>query len=94
MSRLAVTEFAGVFQAINPSNDWECPREEEVTDDVEGEQETLPDEHKSAHSKNEGSSADRGAMAQLQDSLLNVSKGVTEGTDNEYRRPALILLGH
>lgn len=82
--------FAGVFQAINPANEWERPRDEEVMDDVEGEQETMPDHEPQdelvGEIQSEGFSADGGQMSQLKGTLLHVSKGVSEGTDGEYRR--------
>ena len=100
MSGITTPNFAGVYQAINPSNEWERPAEEEVEDDVEGEQETLPDpdhepgDHDVATSLGPsngenglgGTSSNEEQMSQLQSTLLNASKGVTEGTDNEYKR--------
>jgi hypothetical protein len=64
-------QLGGLYQAVNPHGDWEGPKELAVVDDLEGEQETLPD------------SSD---MSHLQETLLQASKGVTEGTDSEYQR--------
>jgi len=35
-------KFASVLLAVQPQNDWEGPAELEVTDDMKGEQECLP----------------------------------------------------
>lgn len=69
MSTTTAPEFDGVLRAINR----EPPADVDVTDDVEGEQETL---------------ADTGGlpMAQLQISLNDASKGVSESTHKEYKR--------
>jgi hypothetical protein len=91
MSPIKGPKFAGVFQAISPENDWEKPEQEEIDDDIEGEQETFvcPDA-----TKDEGES-EEAKVKRLKAFILNASKGVSDGTDEEYRRyvPHLSLLG-
>lgn len=60
------------FVGVVQAINQEPPAEIDVTDDAECEQETLI---------NTGSQ-----MAQLQDSLRDASKGVSDSTDSEYRR--------
>jgi hypothetical protein len=81
------SRLAGLLQVINPSNASEKPEELEVMDDLEGEQQTLP--NNSLSSQQGGAEAH---MSQLQDTLLQASKGVTEGTDAAYQRCLSILL--
>ena len=64
MSEIAAPGFVGVVQAINE----EPPPVFDVTDDVEGEQETMINTESQ--------------MAQLQDSLRDASKGVSESTNS------------
>jgi hypothetical protein len=90
MSPINGLKFAGVFQAISPSNDWEKHEALEIEDDVEGEQETFmgpdatADEDENVAGPN--AAADEGKVAQLKAVLLNASKGVIDHTDEEYRR--------
>jgi len=67
--------------AVQPQNDWERPEELEVTDDMEGEQECLPQTGLAV----DPSSTDS-HMSDLQSIVLQASKGVTEGTDSAYQR--------
>ena len=69
MSATTAPEFDGVLRAINQ----EPPADMDVTDDVEGEQETL-------------ANTQRLPMDQLQKSLNDASKGVSESTHKEYKR--------
>jgi hypothetical protein len=82
MSPINGPKFAGVFRAISPQNDWEKPEQEEIDDDVEGEQETFvgPDA-----TKDEGES-EEAKVNRFKASVLNVSKGVSDSTDEEYQR--------
>lgn len=75
----------------------------EIADDVEGEQEALPNlplpglnEAEYASDPEDETNGASGyhntpQMAKLRNSLLNVSKGVTEGTDGQYQRYAIVL---
>lgn len=82
MSPINGPKFAGVFRAISPVNDWEKPEEAEIEDDVEGEQETFvePD------ATTDEDQSDEAKLSRLKAFLLNASKGVTDGTDEEYQR--------
>jgi hypothetical protein len=76
---LSRSKSPGVYQALNPPNAQDRPEELEITDDLEGEQETqldttLEDEDGDTH------------MSDMRDALLQASKGVTEKTDSEYQR--------
>lgn len=90
MSGVTAPEFAGIHRAINPpdSEEWAQPLPGEVDDDRDGEQETFPDKEPSIEDPEAMviDEANQDQMAELQSSLLNASKGVTEGTDAEYRR--------
>jgi hypothetical protein len=79
MTPITGPQFSGVFEAISPWDDWGKPAEGEVEDDVEGEQETMvePDFITSQTDSEEV------RMARLKAFLLNASKGVTDGTDEE-----------
>jgi hypothetical protein len=82
MSPINGPKFAGVFRAISPSNDWEKPDDVEIEDDVEGEQETFagPD------ATTDEEETEEAKVTRLKAFLLNASKGVTDRTDEEYRR--------
>jgi len=95
MSAIMGPGFTGVFQAINE----EKPAEGDVADDVEGEQETIPnielgDYAASTNAKGEGTSANGEQMSHLQNSLRDASKGVSEGTDSEYKRLCINIPSH
>jgi hypothetical protein len=79
MSMRSKTQFPGVYQAINPSDKRQEPEELEVTDDLEGEQETMLE---TTQQDDDGDTR----MSDLRDTLLQASKGVTEGTDSKYQR--------
>jgi hypothetical protein len=72
--------FGGLFAALNPINSWEKPAEDEVRDDCEGETEALLLQE-GPNIETTGASQ----LAQLHGTLMNASKGVTEGTDGKYR---------
>ena len=92
---LSNLQFAGLFQRLNTDKEDDIPSATEVMDDYEGKQETL-DVQKSASDNgcenNEGNEGDDAGdevklgFSELEDVVKNASKGVTEGTDGEYRR--------
>jgi hypothetical protein len=75
--------FAGIYQVLNPHNDQEKPQELEVLDDLEGEQETVL---KTNTQEEESGGSEDVHMSDLQESLLQASKGVSENTDMGYQR--------
>ena len=90
-------QFAGLFQRLSLEKD-DVPSAAEVVDDYEAEQETIDLQNsggdsdggeESADDSNseddEGDEASAGLSA-LEDVLKNASKGITEGTEGEYRR--------
>lgn len=77
--------FNGLFAALNPTNEWEKPDEGEVRDDREGEAEALLLQEVDTETKSAAQ------LMQLQSTLMNASKGVTDGTDGEYRRYTFYL---
>lgn len=101
MSGLYSAAFAGVFKAMKPPA-GEQVTELEIADDVEGEQEALPNlplsesngEDYDPEDENVEASGNYGTpqMAELRNSLLNASKGVTEGTDEQYRRYYIFVI--
>ena len=70
--------FAGVFKVLNPADPMNKVTEEDVVDDIEGEQETLPDLEEE----------DRLHVDEMLASLnaSGVSRGVSDGTHDEYQR--------
>ena len=94
---LSDPRFAGLFQTLSMDKDAsDVPSAAEIVDDYEGEQETLDLQNCLADSEdgeddNDGSDDDAGdeesaEFSGLKDVVKNASKGVTERTDNEYRR--------
>ena len=80
MSLINSPAFAGVHQAMKLANVAQAS--DEVQDDMDGEQEGLPDvmpEDLAITTKIES----------LQSAILNASKGVTEDTDKQYHRCVL-----
>lgn len=83
MSGLAGEEFIGIFKALQADDSTESMTAGDVLDDMEGEQETLPP----SEDTNEGGTVDDvDTDSELLATLQGASKGVTEGTDGEYRR--------
>lgn len=68
--------FAGVAQVYNQT--ISSLDRDEIDDDISGEQETVMNPN-----------AEAARFAQLEDAVLEASKGVGEGTDGEYKRYAL-----
>ena len=95
-------QFAGLFQRVSPDNEEDVPSAAEVVDDYEGEQETIDlqngtsDNHGDVAEANaddddsdsEDDTDDEACvgLSGLENVVKNASKGVTEGTDGEYRR--------
>lgn len=80
--------FAGVRRFAAPP-DAESSEEQEAQDDLEGEKDLIfPSLPEDTLANNLGSSSCKSgtSFAKLQDSILQASKGVTEGTDQEYMR--------
>jgi hypothetical protein len=77
--------FAGVLNAVEPMNGWEKPTPGEIEDDVNGEQEALglPTDADDDHEQEADIAED---FRQLQSTLQDASKGVSEDTHNEYIR--------
>ena len=98
---LSNPQLAGLFRRLNVDEDAsDVPSAAEVVDDYEGEQETLDLQFNTGNDdavadseddEDDGSGEDAGDVASLgllglKDVVKNASKGVTEGTDSEYRR--------
>ena len=93
-------QFAGQFQRLSLDKEEDVPSATEVVDDYKGEQESLDlqngtgdnhNEDDADDSDNEDAEEDDGdegsvVFSGLKDVVKNASKGVTEGTDSEYRR--------
>jgi hypothetical protein len=77
--------FAGVLNAIEPKDGWEKPTPGEIEDDVDGEQEALglPTNADDDHEQEADIAED---FRQLQSTLQDASKGVSENTHNEYTK--------
>jgi hypothetical protein len=77
--------FAGVLNAVEPMNGWEKPTPGEIDDDVDGEREALglPTDVDDDHEQEADIIDD---FQQLQSILQDASRGVSEGTHNEYKR--------
>ena len=86
MPEITSPQFSGVLGAIQPVNEWEKPQQVEIENDVEGERETLPMAPGDLSSEDIEKLPAGADVSQLQASLLDASKGVTDGTDAEYRR--------
>jgi hypothetical protein len=86
--------FAGLFATLHPANEEEQPSATQIIDDYEGEQETLlshcadiePSDEEEDCSMNVDDKGEITGFSQLNDTVRNASKGVTEGTDAEYKR--------
>ena len=90
-------QFAGLFRRLSLEKD-DVPSAAEVVDDYEAEQETIDLQNSggdldggeenaddSNSEDDEGDEASAG-LSGLEDVLKNASKGITEGTEGEYRR--------
>ncbi|KAJ7807125.1 DNA breaking-rejoining enzyme [Mycena olivaceomarginata] len=72
--------FATLFRVIHEPHEADQPHRNEIEEDIEAEGETLPD---TEHDDGEPAALD---ISQLQEFLLDASKGVTSDTDKEYKR--------
>ena len=96
--------LAGLFAMLHPENENEHPSTTEILDDFEGEQETLlpgtadvetGDDDPEADDDDDDEKADTNKeenirLLQIGDTIRNASKGVTEGTDAEYKKYVLL----
>lgn len=80
MPQLQHPEFRGIHDLL--SDESSRPHQEDIDDDLEGEQETL------AELTNEELAAERmkRLFPQWRNSVTEASKGVTEETNNSYQR--------
>lgn len=79
--------FPGLRDAVLPSAEVGLNMED-IEEDVAAERETLIIQP--ATTTTSGRSIDAPDFAQLQTTLMEASKGVTEGTDAEYKRYAVL----
>lgn len=92
--------FIGLSLALAPTNEWEQPGIDEITDDIEGEQDALltfkvgsinkedVNSELDGDSKGQtlgGPSTGISKLEALNNTLLNASKGVSDKTDGEYK---------
>jgi hypothetical protein len=103
---LSNPRFAGLFQRLSPDKEDDVPSATEVVDEFEGEQETLdlqsstgdnsgeddPDDNDSEDGEEDPGDEASVGFSGLEDVVKNASKGVTEGTDGEYRRSEINCL--
>jgi hypothetical protein len=92
--------LAGLRQTLNPENEDDEPSATEISDDCDGEQETIDlqtseslcedSDNDSDDDEDEDDKQTHAEFAKLADVVKNASKGVTEGTDSEYRRFLLL----
>lgn len=92
--------FHGLSLALAPTNEWEQPGIDEVSDDIEGEQDALSTFKVGNINKEDlnpglgGDSKDQTSgnlstgiskLEALNDTLMSASKGVSDKTDGEYK---------
>jgi len=78
--------FAGLYNLLHSASEASPP--EDIEDDIEGEQETLPDLWPEDIEAFEDDQHERDLISQWRESITGASKGVTEKTDGEYQRYA------
>jgi hypothetical protein len=76
--------FAGLQSVLPFTADLEM--DANIEEDVAAEQETLIGPEQSASTMTVNRSMDASEFAKLQTTLMGASKGITEGTDAEYKR--------
>ncbi|KAG6823913.1 hypothetical protein H0H92_008636 [Tricholoma furcatifolium] len=88
----AMLGLPGLSLALSPTEEWGNAADDEISDDIEGERETLyayeaaPDcEHEQLEDEDEDIKGITKKMSVLEKTVFDASKGVTEGTDAEYR---------
>ena len=93
MSPPIQTEFSGHIRAVLARQPGEKPREEDITDDLEGEQETLPSlTADDLQEPIEGVDPTPGPFAATwRASVASASKGVTDKTNSEYQRLVIYI---
>ena len=84
MSTSVPPAFAALYNAIHAPDEVDRPHLDEVIDDIEAEGETLPEDTEPDEEIVDASGAFD--VSQLQEFLLDASKGVTTETDKEYKR--------
>lgn len=87
-------EFSGHICAVLASQPSEKPLEEDINDDLDGEQETLPPlTTDNLQEAIEGIDPSPGPYAATwRASVASASKGITKKTDSEYQRWVTLLL--
>ncbi|KAJ7648509.1 DNA breaking-rejoining enzyme [Mycena rosella] len=75
--------FAALYQAIHAPSEADRAHADEVTEDIEAEGETIPDDAELEEDTETPGGFD---ITKLQENLLEASKGVTNETDKEYKR--------
>ena len=83
MSHNVPPAFAALYQAIHAPDNDDTPNADEITDDIEAEGETLPEDFEPEEDTDASGAFD---VSQLQEFLLDASKGVSNETDKEYKR--------
>lgn len=73
-------KYRGLLSVLDPNNKYEQPAAGAIQDDIEGEQETIPNSDSAPIS-----------IPGLMKTLAEASKGVSEKTDGEYHRYVNIL---
>jgi len=83
MSRDVPPVLAALYQAIHAPEEADRAPTDEIIEDLEAEGETLPDAAEPDEDTDAPGTFD---ISQLQEFLLDASKGVTNDTDKEYKR--------
>ena len=87
MPTIHIPAFAGLHSVLNSTSDGR-PEPDDIIDDINGEQETLPD-----LTPDDATPSDSDTLiSQWRTSVTGASKGVTEKTDAEYRRSDALML--
>jgi hypothetical protein len=87
MPTIHIPAFAGLHSVLNSTPDGR-PERDDIIDDINGEQETLPD-----LTPDDATPSDSDTLiSQWRTSVTGASKGVTEKTDAEYRRSDALML--
>ena len=96
-SILLSNAFAGVTDVLNTTTFLEMDLTD-VRNDLEGEQESMPDITKEdaqpIPEEEEDAHAFPGGLEELRKIVQNASKGVTEDTDKQYRKQVTVTLLH
>ena len=88
MLTIHIPAFAGLHSVLNSTSDGSLrPEPDDITDDINGERETLPD-----LTPDDAPLDSDALISQWRTSVTGASKGVTEKTDAEYRRSDALML--